>query len=796
MDPASPSIKRNNDYRPASERSPSRSTSKTQKIIMIEQNLSRHSWRTMSSLAVLALLASLPVHADSDAGGGTAADRLDEVVVTSEKRDIPLQRAPAAISALPVATLDRANVSNPADLNGLVPSLSITQSESFQRIVAIRGVGFDTPQNGIAQPSVAFHIDGVYVANTTALTQDFFDVEQIEVLRGPQGTVYGQNSAGGTINVVNKKPVLADLGGNVDVAYGNYNLVEARGALNVPIGETLAVRFSGIHLQHDGFTTAAPLGGYGLDDADQTGGRVQVLWSPDQDFSALLSSQIFNIDQHDAALKNILDPNPDPRQVTQDYPGTFTSRQYIESLTLSERFSWATLKSISSWQSLGYVMNLDNDRLDFALSNPHDIMPHSSLKSRTWTQEINLTSPGGQRFDWIAGAFFLSTRGTGNVIEYYTKQPQEPVPVIFSLPAGASLPTDLGYQSSATPDRQSWSAYGQGTYSLTEPLRLTGGLRYTRDRAWSDNVSYFGAFGPPTRVSQSDNEVTGKLQVDYDLTSRNLLYLSWSRGFKRGGSNLNTHPLLVATTFKPETVSAFEIGSKNRLLDDRWTLNLAGFLYNYRNYQFNEDDPLPYQGGVANVPRVRIYGGEAELQGRLPLGFGLDGGLSLLHGAVNSDSQALDTAKANEATAYAGSLGYSPFDPRALAIVTAAEQNLRGATPSHLPSFSGSLALTHDYAFSGGSRLVARLAYRYQSAFQARIFNNQALDRVGGYGLWNASLEFIPVESRWKVQLIGTNLADSNAVATRFTNAFGEYGTSSREFVPPRQVLGRVSYTF
>jgi len=747
------------------------------------------------SVSAASLLMSVAARAQQSPAQQGAAAGPEEIVVTAEKRDVPLQRAPVAITALSAESLDQANITNPAQLNGLVPSLSITQSESFQRIVRIRGVGFDTPQNGIAQPAVAFHIDGVYIGNTTALTQDFFDIDQIEVLRGPQGTVYGQNSEGGTIDVVTKKPELQTVSGTVDMAYGSYNFIEPRAALNVPIGDTLAIRTSVVQLQHDGFAKSTELNGYGLDDADQTGVRTEVLWSPNANFSALFSSQYYTADQHDAELKNILDPNPNPREVSQDYPGTFKTDQYIESLTLTQNLSWATVKSISSWQYLTYVMNLDNDRLDFAHYDPHDIMPYSGDKDRTWTQEVNLASPGEQTIDWIAGAFLLDSKNKGNVLEYYTTKPNEPVPVVFSANPNGSLPSDLGYQSSATPVRLSWSTYGQATYHLNDSLRLTGGLRFTHDRAESVNSSYFGAYGPPTTVKETDNELTGKVGIDYDLTPVNLLYASWSRGFKPGGSNLSTDPVLVGLTFKPETVDAYEIGVKNRLFDNALTLNVAGFYYDYKNYQFNEDDPIPYQGGVANIPSVQIYGAEAEFKAKLPYGFGVDGNASVLAGEVTSNYKALDTVAANEATAYAASLGYGAYDPHTIALVTASEQNLNGSTPSHLPPFSGTIGLTHSFEFANGSSLLSRIDYNYQGHFESRIFNNEQYDRVGSYGLWNLAFDYYPPNAHWKFQLIGTNLLGRDAVATTFTNAFG-FGTTAKEYVAPQQVIGRIAYSF
>jgi iron complex outermembrane receptor protein len=585
-----------------------------------------------ASLTALALGGA--AHAET-----AAPSAVDEVIVIADKREVNLQKAPAAISVIGAEQLDRNNITDALALNGRAPGLSVTQSESFQRLVSIRGVGFSTPQNGIAQPGVALHIDGVYVVGTTALTQDFFDVERLDVLRGPQGTVYGQNAEGGTINVITKAPDLSGPSGVIDVAAGNYNFFNARAAVNLPLSDSLALRVTAIHLQHDGFSKSTLLSGYELDDADQTGVRAQLLWKPTDDFEATLSSQYFTANQNDNALKNILDPEADPRRVTQDYPGTFDTRQFLQSLTLAKGFGWGKLTSISSYQHLKYVMALDNDRLDFAHYTPHDIMPYSGQRTNAWTQEINLTSNPSDTFDWIVGAFALRSSSKGSVVEYYTR-PGESTPVIFAPYPDGSTPSNLGYQSSSTPNRRSYSAYGQGTYHLGPDLRLTGGLRYTHDRSFSDNSSYFGA---SKRVAQSTDTVSGKVGVDYDLSPANLLYANVTRGFKPGGSNLSTSPVLGALTFQRESVWAYEVGTKNRFFDDRVTLNGAAFYYDYRNYQFSQDDPVPYQGGISNIPKARIYGAEAELTAKLPSDVLFEGSVTALSGSVRSTYKALAT---------------------------------------------------------------------------------------------------------------------------------------------------------
>ncbi|MEH3159333.1 MAG: TonB-dependent receptor [Sphingomonas taxi] len=716
------------------------------------------------------------------AGGG-------DIIVTAQKRNTKLQDTPLAISVLSAGSLDAQNIVSVVDLNGRIPGLSITQSESFQKLVSIRGVGFSTPQNASVQPGVAFHIDGVYIVGSTALAHDMFDVQQVEVLRGPQGTLYGQNSEGGTINVLTNKPEIGRVEGNADIAYGSYNLLQSRAAVNLPFGDTLALRVTGSHVQRDGFARTTYIG-YQLDNANQDGIRAALLWQPSASFSALLSSQYVDIDQHDAALKNIRDPEPDPRRLSQDYPGTFRSKQSVTALTLREDLGFATVTSITSYQYLSYLMNIDNDRLDYAHYTPHDLMPHSFQGTKSVTQEVNITSRPGTPVEWIVGGFYLRQRATNRVIEYYSAYPGQPMPIVFDLSQG--FPAGLGYVSVSKPQRDSWSLYGQSTVHISDTVRLTGGLRYTHDRISSLNSAYFSDF---TAVGRSDDALTGKLGVEYQATPRNLLYASYTRGFKPGGANLSTSPMLSRTTYRPEKVDAYEVGSKNGFADGRATLNLAAFYYDYRNYQFAEDDPVPYQGGIANADRARIYGVEAEFSAKLPMDFVVDGNVTALSGSIRSTTAALDPVAAMQASNAAAALGYGGFSGYTIGRRAAAARDLDGNMLPFLSPVAFNAGLGKAFDLGGSGRINLRVDYRYQGRFQARIFNAAGLDHVDGYGLLNLSADYAPAASRWKFQVVASNVAGSDAVASTFTNSFG-FATTSRIYVQPRQVLARVGYRF
>ena len=216
-----------------------------------------------------------------------AAAQVAEIIVTAERRSTDLQKTAIAITAVPAAKLDKSFVTDITGLNAMVPSLESTKTSGFENIVTIRGVGSETPENDLTTvPGVSLFIDGVYVVNTISLEQTLFDVDHIEILRGPQGALYGQSSIGGAINIVTRSyRKLRSFGGQADFSVGNYDLFRERGEVNIPIGDTLAVRLSAQRFDHEGFTQDVAIPGFREDDAGNTALKAAILWQPVSNFS-------------------------------------------------------------------------------------------------------------------------------------------------------------------------------------------------------------------------------------------------------------------------------------------------------------------------------------------------------------------------------------------------------------------------------------------------------------------------------------------------------------------------------
>ncbi|HKZ72733.1 MAG TPA: TonB-dependent receptor plug domain-containing protein, partial [Steroidobacteraceae bacterium] len=289
---------------------------------------------------------------------------LEEVIVTAQKRDESLQEVPMAVTAFSAADLDRRAITSMADLDAAVPGLTVADNGLFDKVPTIRGVGNEAQRNRATTAAVAYHVDGVFLASTASSMQDYLDVERIEILRGPQGTVFGQNATGGVINVITRQPQLGEYSGYADVQGGSYELVRARAYGNMPLGDTVAARASVQYLKHDGYSDNITLPGAKLDDADNLTGRVQFLWQPSDTFGATVRAQYFDTDVGDRAQKNVLDPTADPRELRQDFPATFQFDSEIYSAELRWDWGWASLKSITSHQDDTTIHNRDADRSD------------------------------------------------------------------------------------------------------------------------------------------------------------------------------------------------------------------------------------------------------------------------------------------------------------------------------------------------------------------------------------------------------------------------------------------------
>jgi iron complex outermembrane receptor protein len=750
------------------------------------------------------------------------ADTIENIVVVGQKQNKTIQKTPEAITALSAATLIQNHVYDAEDLNGLVPGIIVGESEGYNHNVAIRGIGLNSPQDDGAQASVSLHQDGIYIASSVALNADFLDVDHIEVLRGPQGTVFGQNSVGGTVNVITKLPSFDGISGYITENYGSYNLIHTTAAINIPLSDTFAIRLAGDQINQDGFANATQVPGtggkYPLSDKNNDHGRVTARWQPNEDLSVVLRAEYSNSRQNEAESKNIDDPNPNPYEETSDWPGRLTYDQTILSAIVSYDLGFAVAKSLSSAQWMDQGGSVSEGGLDLALTSPNENVEYYLHDNRTLTQEFDLQSKPGGPIDWVVGGFFLQDRFDAGYDQYYRSFGDPIAPDILNdenenLVLRQLEDGSLYYESAATYRRTSLSAFGQTTYHITDALRATAGLRYTVDRNTTLLDNYFGDpdfGGGVDHLAQQARRFTWKGEADYDITPVNMIYASISTGFKPGGGNPATAPVVVPLNFKPEDILAYEVGSKNTFFDNHLTANIASFYYVDRNLQYHAEDLINFDGGVDNLPRVDVYGVEGEFAASLPYNVRLSGNATLERGRIATHILSLDNLRGDAANQeFIDLYGYSEFLtteygepdnplPNAQQILNglrrAAYRDVYGNPPPNLPAFTATLAFAQTSEFQDGSTLLSRLQIQYRDHYADTVFGNEPVYTTPSYFLANLYFDYTLADRRWDVSFAINNLADTAAVAYRFTDQYG--GETTQAYYPPREFIGGVAYHF
>jgi iron complex outermembrane recepter protein len=778
-----------------------------------------------------ATIALADTDAAADANG--PGEALQEVTVVAQKQNIGLQHAPVALTAITADAMKAASIVSPLDLNGQVPGLVITQSEGYNRSVSIRGIGFNVPQDDSAQTSVSYHEDGIYIAFPVALNSNFLDVDHVEVLRGPQGTVFGQNAIGGTINVISVLPTFDAVKGYAEAAGGSYDLVHTSAAVNIPFTGTFAVRAAFDQNYQHGFVTATDVpgysGGYDLGNQNNVHGRLLGLWQTTDDLSILFHVEYAQAREHESEGKNIDDPDSDFYQESSSFPGRLIYNQQLGGVTITYDLPFATLKSIGSYQEVNHHGGVSEDGLDLDITSaneePLDV-EYFEHNTKNLTEELDLNSKPGGPVDWIIGGFYLKGKTTV-AYDQYNLYPGDPTfdavadpnilgaqpnfgnmanPLVQFLNAtdvnGVSVLGDqLYFQNNGIETRTSSSEFGQAIWHATDSLRFTAGGRYTRDHNTTYFSDYYAQFAAPTFVQQTATKVTWRAGVDYDLTPTNLLYGSVSTGFKPGGGNISSFPAVVPLQFAPETITAYEIGSKNSFLDRHLTANFSAYLYNDHDMQYQAEDLINFQGGVDNIPQVQVYGLEGEIAALLPAGFRFDSNFAWEKGRITSHFLALDNVAGNAANAaYLEACDYTCYgdlftgSPGLNALREAAYRDVYGNAPPNLPQWTATASLSHTLNLADGSTVLSRFQMQYRSDYADTIFGMTPIYRAPSYTMANLYFDYAYKSTGLDVSLGINNVFDRFEVASRFTNQFG--GETTQVWAPPLEFVITARYTF
>ena len=765
---------------------------------------------------------------------------LEEVIVSAEKRLESVQDVSQAVTAITSSEIETKNINSMVDLSAIVPGVTVAKNEGYKTIISIRGIGNETNQNAIAAPSVAFHLDGVFIASPFSLLTDFVDIDRIEVIRGPQGTLFGQNSTAGAINVVTKAPSLDEESSSLSMSLGNYNMKKISSTFNVPISESVATSFSFAGHKRDGYSFNTILE-QELDDANDFSFRNDWFFQLSDTSSLRIFGQYYDLDRNGSAMKGIDDTTVNPRELAQDAPSEQTLTSSVYAAIYENELDFADLKILASTQRDDISVRRDNDRHDFGVaatsipgvaSYPYAEYRFETSLVETTTFEINLVSNEplmDGKLDWTFGAFYMEHEIQNKIREYISRDDDIPEYVCSEPFANTSVPgtaatnsiggdgtatcfvvggavatflAELGFVTDAFPSRESLSVYGQTTYSFSDDLRLVSGLRYTED-SFATRVGNFFAFetnGFVSTLDETAEEVTGKITMEYDIRDDSMYYISATRGFKPGGSNLTfgfatqaelnanfrfgsvlVSPL-VLPAFEPETVNSLEFGLKADFYDGRARANLAIFDYSYDNLQIQATDPDVFRGGVVNIPESEVSGVELELTGILTDSLTLDANLSFLDTEITGSFNYLDNIDAEQ-------YGFGQEDLR-----LAAATDIRGNELAKSPEYTADISLTHVADFPSGNTMTSTLQYIYRGEFFQRVANKTAQDFVPSYEIINLTFG-IDFSDSMGLDFVFANLTDEDGVNSTMTDVFGTAGTGV-ELIPPRQFFTRFSVDF
>jgi iron complex outermembrane receptor protein len=733
-----------------------------------------------SVLAVSVCAAQTP----ADSSPTAQSDQLAEIIVTAQKRTQDLQDVPIAVSVLSGDTLKKIHLDNAGDLSGLIPNLHVQDSLGAETpIFALRGVSMS--DFSLNQPSpVATYYDEVYEGNFALLGVSLYDLERIEVLPGPQGTLYGKNTTGGAINVVARKPDF-DTEGYLTAGYGNYDRREFAGAFQTGLTDTLAGRVAFTYLDQDGWFENLTAGHPDLNATNEFGVRGSLLFKPRDDLQFVLRLSTSNQDPPNYGVYaqpftnlgcigagvytayNAQNPIANPylddcrtglgkRQLRSQYTQDRENRTYSVALTATWNLREdLMLTSISSWDKASMLVPEDTDGSDLAvIDEPYKDRVHQVA------QDLRLSSDFKGPFNFIAGAYYNHEDVFNSTSFHFYNLLNVPLNGVYygntspeSCQAGIALGfLDCQVTNSFDQEKESKAFYTDMTLAVSQRITLHGGLRYSFDRGEQTNFasniySAGGALeqnlipgpqpvtglsagcsvnGTTAGCSYSEREPTGKFGVDYKTDAGTLLYASASRGYRASGFNAQAffQPSEL-TVAKPETVNAFEAGSKMQLFENRLQLNSALFFYQYFNQQVLSTNPTTAAQTLENLSKSRIAGAELSLLARPVRTLTLTGGIGLL------------TTRVEEGSVSGISVVGAQLDSAPKASVSAAA----------------------DWSFYSNS--FATAAIRIDGTYSTRqYFDPYDQYYQSSYGLLNLSLSLRSADDKWGVAFWGKNLFD------------------------------------
>jgi iron complex outermembrane receptor protein len=739
-------------------------------------------------------MATMPVEAADPAPDSAAAAPTDEtqsdVIVTARRRAESAQTVPVSLSVVGGALLDRSYTVNTQELSQLVPSLNYSSANPRNTAFTIRGLGSSvvavSQANDGLEPGVGYYVDQVYHARPATAAFDFSDIEQIEVLRGPQGTLFGKNTTAGAINITTRMPTFTPEA-QAELSFGNYYFAQAKAAVSAGLSDTVAFRLSGVATTRGGVIDNIKTGGKNNSLGNEAV-RGQLLFKPSATFQLRLTADFSNFESN-CCTQVYYAVAPTLKSAARQYTALAAGLNYTPaSLNPYDRKTdidaqlgvntneggvsaiadWdvgpLTLTSVSAWRFWNWDAANDRDYTGI----PIQTVQHIPSRQDQYSQELRLASNGEHKLNYVGGLYFFRQKITGRPISIYGSQA-----TYWLLGPATTYPSNLldGYGTDGHTDFQSnsYAAFGEVNWKPINRLTLTGGLRYTwEDKKGTYDTFVFGGLAttnttlvnaklsilrPQSYAAKvNDGSLTGRANISYQLTDTVMGYASFARGAKSGGINMSglpldnsNNPALNTAVIKPEKNINYETGLKTQFFDRRLTLNIDGFYTRVTDFQSNVTDTgaaAALRTYLANIPKVVVKGIEADATIVPVRGLSLRANLAYADGKYSSYPNApCPIEKISSSTTIC---------------------NLSGQSLPSLPKWAWTLGA--DYAVPAGKWGDA--VFHVDSNTRTKQFGDptgSAYTVIKGYTVVNGSIGY-KFKSGWEVAVFARNLLNKNYI--------------------------------
>jgi iron complex outermembrane receptor protein len=746
--------------------------------------------------------------------GAWAADAvgIEEILVSARKREERLLDTPVAVSALPEAVLDQRNLRNLTGISQMVPNLVFdvgtgSTGGSINAQVFIRGIG---QQDFLftSDPGVGLYIDGVYFPRVTGIVMDMVDLEQVEVLRGPQGTLFGKNTIGGAILISTKKPG-NEMEGMAQAIFGSRDRVDLQASVNLPIVEDkFAVRVSASSRNQDGYVKRINVGDT-LGDTDSQYARLQARWTPDETWTIDLSADVTRKRETTVAAE-LIDVRPeDPSNALLGLWNLLVAPTYGPDVQMDRRYlspkrqTQATGPNFSNFDMFGVSLVVEKDvnelltvksissyrDQDAQFSDDTDHSPlrytesDNDNKHELFSQELQINGrSSNDRLKWVLGGFYMHEKGSdvfnvalgGGLYDALESLPFPLVPLVPGVEcpsmdpfapcaggAGNPLNVGLDLDVSIFDDIKinSYAVYGEASYDLSDKLNATLGVRYSYDKKTFTTALFRNGAGmftiAPTTIGKNWDRVTPRGILKYTVNDNAMIYVSVTGGFKSGGFNGRATSLAEIDSFDPERVWAYEVGAKTVWLDNRLGINVAGFYNDYSNMQLLSVRDV--QGVLVvvteNAGKVQMKGFEAEVIAVPVENLNLRGAIGFL------DAE------------------YDELAPNAT--VTLDDMLVKA------PKWTMNAGFDYTVPMGNEGRVTFGGSVYYRSKYANELTNEPVLIQ-NGYALLDAFIQYTDPKEVWSATFFGTNLTDKRFKTNGLTS-FGSFGNAVANYGPPRE---------